>query len=102
MSFRLKSWGLTNLDSTTGGGGQGKEKGIHLVLQPGEEPNKTDNRTRARHGWVRSQHSKSNCTWTSTRRKLRIFYKYKSKPPFKLEINISNSQESEKEALKQG
>ena len=78
---------------------KGKKAGIHLVLRPGDEPNKTDNRPTAGHG---TDLDTPNCTGTSTRRKLRIFYKYTSKPSFESEKNISNSQESEKETQKHG
>lgn len=87
-------------------GGKGKKKGekdgIHLVLQPDDEPNKTDNRTTGHETNLNTSNQTALRSPTPTRRKAIIFYKYKSKPAFELQRNISNSQESEKEAPKQG
>lgn len=53
---------------------KGKKAGIHLVLRPGDEPNKRDNRNTAGHG---TDLDTPNCTGTSTRRKQNFLQIYK-------------------------
>ena len=76
------------MGSTRGGRGKGKEKGKEGWDSFGDKPNETGNRTRLGMGQILTLQTPG----ASTRRKWRIFYKYKSKPPFELETNLSNSQ----------
>lgn len=58
------------------------------MLQPDDEPNKTDNRTTGHETNLNTPNQIALGTPTPTRRKSIIVYKYKSKPPFELETNI--------------
>lgn len=72
------------------GGGEGRDSS----LQPGNEPNTTHNRTKLGIGRILPFHIKLH--WDITRRKWRPSHKYKSKPPYELETNVSKGQESKK------